>query len=172
MKRNHQNINTDSGSDEYFTPIEIVESARRVMGRIDLDPASCATANKRIKASHIWTIAEDGLSKKWYGAIWLNHPFGRETNNLWIQKLSDEFNAGRVLEAVCISFASTSERWFRPLLDRPQCFFWKRTNFYLPDGTIKKGVTKGCVVTYFGDNVKKFASEFSKLGTVKISFPL
>ena len=40
---------------------------------------------------------------------------------------------------------------------------------YLTDTFIKRGVTKGSVVTYFGSNVEKFASEFRKLGVVKIS---
>jgi hypothetical protein len=133
---NHQNINADSGCDEYFTPGEIVEAARRVMGEIDLDPASSVLANKRIKAVRIWTISDDGLKQQWLGRVWLNHPFGKSTNKPWILKLAEEYRAGRTQEAICISFASTSEKWFSPLLEQPQCFFWKRTNYFLPDGTL------------------------------------
>src|SRR5271170_2863410 len=118
---NHQNINADSGSDEYFTPGEIVEAARRVMGEIDLDPASSVLANKRIKAKRIWTISDDGLKQQWFGRVWLNHPFGKSTNKPWILKLAEEYRAGRTQEAICISFASTSEKWFSPLLEQPQC---------------------------------------------------
>lgn len=168
--RNHQFINADGGSDEYFTPLEIVEAARRVMGTIDLDPASSVAANARIKAARIFTLNEDGLTQQWVGAIWLNHPFGKHTNKPWIAKLFTEYASGRVTAAICIAFASTSEQWFRPLLSQPQCFIHKRTNYFLPDGTIKKGVTKGSVVTYFGQNVKRFSKEFSKIGTVKIPY--
>ena len=41
-------------------------------------------------------------------------------------------------------------------------------NYYLPDGSVKKGVTKGSVVTYFGTNVAGFAKAFASLGVVKI----
>jgi len=47
--KNHQNINADSGSDEYFTPVEIVDAARKVMGGINLDPASSLEANQKVK---------------------------------------------------------------------------------------------------------------------------
>ena len=45
--KNHQHINADGGSDEYYTPTEIVAAAWRTMGGIDLDPASSKTANVR-----------------------------------------------------------------------------------------------------------------------------
>jgi hypothetical protein len=166
--KNHQNINSDSGNDEYFTPLEIVESARNVLGGIDLDPASSLIANQRIGATRIFTLAEDGLSQPWAGRVWMNHPFGKGSNKRWISKLCAEYASGRVAAAVCISFASTSEQWFRPLLNLPQCFLWRRTNYFLPDSSLKRGVTKGSVVTYFGLSVERFAQEFSKLGTVKI----
>lgn len=169
---NHQNINADSGSDEYFTPVEIIDAARRVMGAIDLDPASSAIANLRVKASRIFTLKEDGLKQQWGGAVWLNHPFGKHTNKPWIAKLCAEYGSGRVTSAISICYASTSEKWFRPLLDFPQCFIHQRTNYFLPDGTLKKGVTKGSVVTYFGQDLQRFAREFSKIGTVKVPYLL
>lgn len=168
--KNHQNINADSGSDEYFTPSEIVDAARRVMGSIDLDPASSLVANQKVKAARIFTLADNGLSQQWEGTVWLNHPFGKTTNKTWISKICSEYASGRIPAAICICFASTSEQWFRPLLVQPQCFIHRRTNYFLPDGTLKKGVTKGSVVTYFGRNVKQFAIEFSEIGTVKIHY--
>jgi len=166
--KNYQNINADSGSDEYFTPIEIIEAARRVMGEIDLDPASSSEANKRINTLWFFDKHNDGLKAEWRGRVWMNHPFGKKTNRQWIQKLVSEFNSGRVTEAVCITFAATSERWFQPLIVFPQCFLCPRTNYFLPDGTIKRGVTKGSVVTYLGPNVDRFAKEFQEMGVVKI----
>ena len=82
-----QLINQDSGDTEYYTPIEIVEAARAVMGGIDLDPASSETANKQIKAARIFTVETNGLIQEWHGRIWLNPPFSREGNPLWINKL-------------------------------------------------------------------------------------
>ena len=50
-----QLINQTSGNTEYYSPIDIVDAARYVMGGIDLDPASSALANARIGATHYFT---------------------------------------------------------------------------------------------------------------------
>jgi len=44
--KSHQLINQDSKKVEYYTPVEIIEAARRVLGEIDLDPASSIAAKK------------------------------------------------------------------------------------------------------------------------------
>lgn len=165
-----QLINQTSGEVEFYTPAKIIEATRETMGRIDLDPASSAKANENVKANTFFTKEDDGLSAQWWGHIWMNHPFGRGVNELWINKLVSEFESGRTEQACCITFASTSEGWFRPLLKRPQCFLVPRTNYLLPDGTVYRGVTKGSVVTYFGSNVQRFAECFKHLGEVKIPY--
>lgn len=164
----YQLINQDSGNTEYYTAIKIIFGARLAMGQIDLDPASSLKANERIKAEQIYTVTEDGLKHAWYGNIWLNHPFSRENNPLWISHLMGEWKAGRVSQFCCITFAATSEKWFQPLHEFAQCYLYPRTNYYLPDGTIKKGVTKGSVVTYGGPNLERFKDAFKHLGSVKV----
>jgi len=162
-----QYINQTSGKDEYYTPGLIVACARAVLDTIDLDPASSEDANAVVQAKRIFTRAQDGLKKKWAGRVWLNHPFGRIQNPLWIAKLLTSFNDGHVSEALCITYACTSESWFQPLLEYPQCFLCPRTNYYLPDGTLKRGVTKGSVVTYFGPNIDRFHRAFWQRGKIK-----
>lgn len=168
-RSNHQLINQTSGKVEYYTPVEIVEAARRVMGGIDLDPASSIAANLTVKALHIFTVADDGLSQEWHGRIWMNHPFGLVQNPKWVTKIGREYYEGRIRAACCITFACTSERWFQPLAKLPQCYLTPRTNYRLPDGTIKKGVSKGSVVTYYGNDIDRFAREFIKFGVVKVT---
>ena len=163
-------INQTSGCVEYFTPQPIIEAARYCMGDITLDPASSRIANERVGASIYFDESIDGLSLTWAGKVWLNHPFGRKNNPLWINKLVSEFEKGNVKQACCITYACTSEKWFAPLFSRPMCFLQPRTNYILPDGTLKKGVTKGSVVTYFGpdDRVDWFCENFKKLGVIKL----
>ena len=166
---NHQLINQDSGNTEWYTPPYIIEMAREVMGSIDLDPFSSAKANEIVKAKRYFTIADDGLYNRiWKGNVWMNHPFGRKLNKLAIEKLTNQYIMGHITQSCCITFASTSEKWFRPLLDFPQCYIYGRINYLLPNGQVKKGVTKGSVVTYMGNNVDKFTNVFSKIGRVKI----
>ena len=165
-----QLINQTSGEQEYYTPVEIISAARAAMpgASIDLDPASSEAANALVGASQYYTVADDGLSKPWLGRVWLNHPFGRRENPLWVGKLLDEWVMGHVWCALTITYACTSEAWFRPLLNFPQCYLSPRTNFYLADGTKKRGVTKGSVVTYLGNDVDRFRANFGRLGVVKV----
>lgn len=163
-----QLINQTSGAVEYYTPEPIIEAARRTMGAIDLDPASSEEANKRVKAFRFYSARDNGLTREWRGKIWLNHPFGRLTNRAWITKLLFETKEGRAIQWCCITYACTSEQWFVPLLEYPQCFLKPRTNYILPDGSTKRGVTKGSVVTYFGPDIEAFRREFHTLGAVKV----
>lgn len=166
----HQLINQDSGDTEYYTDIKIVEAARRVMGGIDLDPASSLIANEKIRAKKIFTKEDDGLMQAWHGRVWLNHPFGRLTNTPWIRKLTLDYFYASIDEFLSITFAATSEAWFQPLAQLPQCYLKPRTNYYKPDGTLKRGVTKGSVVTYGGKNTQRFYEVFKYFGVVKVPY--
>lgn len=167
---NAQLINQTSGEVEYFTPKPIIEAARLTMGGIDLDPASCQQANEIVKAVKFFSKENDAFSpmQMWEGRVWMNHPFGRTENKRWIRRLLLAYGGGWVSQACCITFACTSEAWFTPLLHHPQCFLIPRTNYLLPDGTVYRGVTKGSVVTYLGENVDRFREAFKGLGVVKV----
>lgn len=167
-KNMSQMINQNSGNVEYYTPKFIIEAAREVMGSIDLDPASCKEANQIVKADNFFTKQDNGLDMNWYGNVWMNHPFSKD-NKLWIDKLICEFNQGKVNQAMCITYASTSERWFRPLYQFPICFLYPRTNYLLPGGKVKQGVTKGSCVIYLGSRLTIFGHVFDKLGSVMYS---
>jgi hypothetical protein len=171
-RASHQLINQDSGAVEYYTPQEIIEAARRVMGQIELDPFSSDVGNLRVRAARYFTPKENGLAQPWITpAFWMNHPFGRTTNAPCICKAEREYTEGRATEGCCITYAATSEVWFQPLLRRPQCYLSPRTNYYMPDGSLKMGVTKGSVVTYFGRNIEAFAREFNAFGAIKVAWP-
>lgn len=166
-----QLINQTSGDVEIYTPQRIVDAARVALGgEIELDPASNCVANSTVRAWRYFNMQDDGLSMPWKcETLWMNHPFSRRDNAKWINKLLDSYNRGDITNAACcITFASTSEEWFRPLLELPQCYLWPRTNYMRPDGKVYRGVTKGSVVTYLGDDLPRFRKAFEGLGTVKV----
>jgi hypothetical protein len=197
---NHQLINATSGDVEYGSPPFIIEAARSVLGKIDLDPATSREWNAIVKAVEYYTKDHNGLLYPWGTqhaprTVWLNWPFSggwtacddkckRKTcenrgyhvyedvpdNAQWVNKITDEYAAGRVREGLCICFAATSEKWFQNLLLFPQCYLYPRTNYYKLDGTVLPGVSKGSVVTYFGTDVSKFDRFFGPHGTIKIKY--
>ena len=83
------NPHHSSASDEWYTPAVLCEMIKRVLGNIDLDPASSPEANKYLQASRIITREQDGLDTPWeYDGIqkthtvYLNPPGGKRGNKL------------------------------------------------------------------------------------------
>lgn len=97
-----------SGDCEYYTPPDLAEAVRSVLGRIDLDPASCPAANEGVRAGRYFTAADDGLSQTWEGRVYCNPPGGSHGNEsrqrLFWAKLVGEYEAGRVESAVFLGF--------------------------------------------------------------------
>lgn len=157
---------TSSESDEWYTPKEYIAAARKVIGEIDLDPASCKEANKVVKAEKIFTIEDDGLSKPWKGRIWLNPPYGK-SGPKFVAKLVQEFEHGSVSEALLlVNSHCTDAKWFRPLGNYLLCFTNHRTQFWTPDKEEVGGSTHGSVIVYFGKNESTFFEHFSEFGMV------
>lgn len=189
-------INQTSGDFEYYTPDPWPTLARDLMGGIDLDPASNPIANQRIQAARFFTEADNGLAHPWHGRVFMNHPFHRGENPCpknrnkcqkkacekrghhidiaipgnsdWITKIINEYQSGRLKEAVIVCFCSSSESWFFPLLSYPQLFPKGRIDYERPDGSKARGVTKGSVITYLGSNIDGFINAFGPYGTIKI----
>lgn len=68
-------VTNNSNDDEWYTPAQYIEAARKVLGTIDLDPASNDFANETVKATTYYTEETDGLAQEWYGNIWMNPPY-------------------------------------------------------------------------------------------------
>ena len=163
-----------SGSNEWYTPADIVTSARAVMGSIDVDPASCAEANRSVRAGIFYDEAADGFAREWEGNVWLNPPYGFGPNNVsnaqrWSHRLIDQYEDGIVDQACLLVNASTGYAWFKRLWDYPICFFYNRIAFEPPEGSANAHrPTHSNIVAYFGENVDRFVSEFSKWGRVVV----
>ena len=133
-----------------------------------------------------------GLSYEWEGRVFLNHPFGRSLkackpgcekracylrgyhsrsalpgNADWVNKLVSSYMSGDISEAICLTYASTSEAWLQPLLKFPNCFISPRLNYWGLDLKPLKGVTKGSMLTYLGHDLGAFRFWFHDLGVIK-----
>lgn len=151
-----------SKSDEYYTPPEYIESARRVLGQIDLDPASCAEANEVVQAYNYYDTY--GLEKFWYRNVWLNPPFSETVK--WVNKLEHEYTEGRVDQAILLCKSAMGYNWFEDLWRKhPTCLARRRIQFIGGPGQAKQGTA----FVYFGHDISqvwKFVSEFQQYGRI------
>jgi len=159
--------NAPLDNDEYYTPTYIVDPARQVLGTIDLDPASCASAQRVIQAEAYFTKADDGLSAPWYGTLWLNPPYSNPFP--WIEKLFAEYNAGRVTAAMVLVNTANSPKWAR-LLWQSQgsvCLLSSRLKFWRTDKPEGKGFDRDQMIWYIGPNANKFRQVFAAYGAIR-----
>ena len=164
QKEHVNRILRSSNSQEWHTPPPYIEAARKVLGRIDLDPASCELANRTVKAKAFYDADCDGLTREWPGRVWLNPPYGGLAGP-FVARLVDQFTRGITTAAiVLINAAATDTNWFEPLWDYPLCF-GRRVHFNSPTGPTT-GATHGSVFAYFGPNERRFVRVFRAFGPV------
>lgn len=157
-----------TGDNEWYTPMEYIEMARRVMGSIDLDPASTDFAQEVVRAEKYFTEDSDGLNQDWAGNIWLNPPYENKLIMQFIDKLIGE---KEVSQAIVLTNNNTDTQWFKKLFNWCDllCFTTGRINFHKKDNTIS-APTNGQTFFYMGNNYKKFAEEFNKIGLIMIKY--
>lgn len=160
-------VGKNTGMPEWYTPDEYLDAARLVLGEIDLDPASSAIAQKRVKAKRFYSVADDGLTKKWKGNIWLNPPYTAGLVDRFLDKLLIHHAAGDVPAAIVLVNNATDTKWFQDAADVSSaiCFSRGRIRFLDPDG--KPGAPlQGQAVLYFGKAVSRFTKAFRQFGFV------
>ena len=145
-----------SATNEHPTPPEVVEPARRLLGRFDLDPASTPEINRTIGADKIFTIADDGLAQTWGGSVFLNPPGGRlklidgrwvpvkagaaeSSMKVWWDALARKWGNGEVRAAFFVGFTleilRTSQSCRFPIQAFPRCYPARRLAFQGDDPT-------------------------------------
>lgn len=157
-------VSNNSGENEWYTPSDIIESARKVLQNIDLDPASSELANRTVMADKFYTKEDDGLRQKWHGNIWLNPPYSQPL----ISQFSDavinkraEYNS-----AIVLVNNATDTQWLHQMMDVCDaiCFVHGRIKFIDKYGNPSGAPLQGQCILYFGDKDYEFASEFIKFG--------
>jgi phage N-6-adenine-methyltransferase len=147
--------------DEWYTPPDYVDAARSLMGRIDLDPASCETAQVVVQATRFYAKADDGLRKPWHGRVWVNPPYSLV--DVFAEKLLTECDSGRVEQAVMLVNASTDTVWFQTLAERfPVLFTRGRIRFWHPEHPGEQP-RYGQALFGVGVNSEVFASAYAAL---------
>jgi len=97
----NKNFNSNTvNHDEWLTTPNIIHS----LGSFDLDPCSPIKRPWDTAKTH-YCIEDNGLDKEWFGRVWCNPPYGRETF-VWLSKLASHGNG------VALIFHGLKQRGF------------------------------------------------------------
>ncbi len=88
--------------DEWLTPPEIIHS----LGEFDIDPCASVDRPWDTAKEHL-TIHDNGLNHEWMGRVWLNPPYGRNTEH-WMRRMVWHGNG------IALIFARTETKIFFP----------------------------------------------------------
>lgn len=159
VKKPH--VANNSTDNEWYTPDIYIQSAREVLGTIDLDPASNDFANETVKATTYFTEETNGLEKEWFGNIWMNPPY----QTALLQKFAEKLTASAFQQAIVLVNNATETAWFKTLISKADAIIFPtgRIKFRKRDG--EKGVPlQGQAFIYYGNNADDFLNVFGQYG--------
>jgi phage N-6-adenine-methyltransferase len=156
---------------DWYTPPEVLQLARRVMGGIDLDPASDTAAQVEVRATAFFTEDDHALERPWGGRVWMNPPFSMPLVEQFTQKAIAEYQSGRVSQAMVLVNNATETAWCQALLRAARAFcllegrvqFWNATQ-----GSEDSHPLQGQVLAYLGADGDTFATACQRVGIVAV----
>lgn len=158
-------VSYNGGENEWYTPPDYITRARKVMRRIDLDPASSEIANQIVGATKFYTSEDDGLSQFWAGKVWMNPPYASELITKFISKYVSHVQNDDISEGMVLVNNATETNWFKELVSVSDAVVFPkgRVRFLDPEGN-PGAPLQGQAVLYVGPHVEKFLKEFGDLG--------
>ena len=162
-------VAANSGNNEWYTPPDIIERARAVLGGFNLDPASSLIANKTVGAAHIFTADDDGLSQEWpVGRIWMNPPYGQPLIAQFCERFADEIARGST--GIALVNNATETAWFNVLAGCASaiCFLSGRVRYLNSEGEASGAPLQGQAVIYSGPDRATFREQFCGSGFVVV----
>jgi hypothetical protein len=123
---------THAATVEWWTPKWLLD--RIGIESYSMDVCSPGGHLTNIPADTHLTILEDGLATPWFGTVWCNPPYGKETAT-WMAKLADHG------DGIALVFPRPDTKWFQAALAKATvvCFVAGRIPFI--DGRL--GQVKG-----------------------------
>ena len=160
-------VSNNSGYCEWYTPPEILDAAREVLGGFDLDPASSEIANRTVRAARFFTAEDDGLTRDWpSGRIWMNPPYATDLVGQFTKRFAAEVERGST--GIVLVNNATETGWFQDLASKcsASCFPRGRVKFRDATGAPVGAPLQGQALLYFAPDSDAFAGAFQSLGLV------
>jgi hypothetical protein len=159
--REHAPLNNLKGGVDWYTPKPWIERVCAAMGGIDLDPASCESAQCVIQATQVFTKEQDGLAQPWHGNVFLNPPYTRGVIDQFVTKLIAE--RANYRQAIVLVDNRSDTDWFHRLcgIATAVAFPKGHIGFYSDNPHARAPGVWGSVFLYIGDHRDRFAEVFS-----------
>ena len=160
-------VTHNNGNNEWYTPPAFILAARKVMGSIDVDPASSEKANQIVGATTFYTVKDDGRLKVWDGSVWLNPPYAQPLISDFCELLLKKYWNKEVIQACVLINNATETNFYQQLANSCSaiCLIKGRVKFLDEKGN-EGAPLQGQNVLYFGDDYMRFAQVFSQFGVV------
>lgn len=138
---------------EWYTPPQIIKAC----GDFDLDPATSLTAwNINKSAKRYFTLAENGLTQKWHGRVWLNPPYKKPELSQFMRLMAEHNNG------IALVYNRCDSAWFQDYVlgaAHSILYLKKRIHFIKPDGTKGDRPGTGSILIAYGPhNTEALAS--------------
>ncbi len=127
---------------EWYTPPEVFAALGIAF---DLDPAAPPGGVPWVPARHHFSRLDDGLKQRWFGRVWLNPPYGRETGR-WLDRLAEHG------DGIALVYARTDTAWFHRVgpAATAVCLVAGRLRFISADGERATQATAPSLLLAFG----------------------
>jgi len=165
-----QGITMDDSA-EIYTSKHLIKKIRDYYGGyIELDPASCASANKVVQAMQYYSREENGLEKSWEAnKIFINPPYG--DMNLWTPKIINESKSLYEMKEkeMFVLVPVREAKWYEQLLPAATAALMphKKTTFWTKDRD-RVSIRDPIVLMYFGpeDRLGELSAHFQDEFTI------
>ena len=151
-----------TGEFEWYTPERFILSAVECMGCIDLDPASCAQANRTVGAAAYYSKENSGLDKEWFGNVWLNPPYAAGLIRQFVEVAASKYEKGEFVQACALVNNASDTTWYHRLLNVSSaiCMVKGRVKFIDKKGMPSSSPLQGQTAFYLGNHPKAFCEAF------------
>lgn len=154
--------------DELYSPPEYVAGARAAMGGIELDPASCAAANRVVRAERYYAKADAGETRDWRAeTVWLSPPRAEGGIDKFTWRMAMDYEAGVFRQGIALVDGSTESDWFQTLGASADAIIFppNRARFWRADANGEETQSialGGHALIYFGDAPDRFLDVMRK----------
>ena len=129
---------------DWYTPKWIFDSLGL---KFDLDPCHPSVKIPWIPTRNFYTVLDNGLAQPWFGLVWFNPPYGKETSQ-WLAKMHEHRNG------IALVFARTDTKWYHDYCCKADAILFLKGRISFVDGlglTSGSGAGAGSMLIAWGD---------------------